>query len=432
MQRVPHLLIAGLAISFAGCSEYESRTDLNTEGPPMIRQVRMWERYSDNNGIERARRVFAFGFHDQAEEVDLAMNRPTGMVTDADAMAPTRGIPQTEDQMTTPASFGLRVIVDELLVGNNLEEIACRGNVDGDPLARVPLGATPEDIARCAGPDDVLPERCKASNTKSVCICQLDAGCASSTGTRVVQKGEPVGVLDLDQDGAADETRMINGAVRIVCGPTRMVNVPLNLDFSYWNPSGDQNVPAQGGFDALGPALVLTPTGALPTGVECELRFADGSDPALPAIVDKQGQRICTPANGDVTAGCTEGDTSAFKFRVEPLKIRPLNVSPGQMNVPRNISDAMGAMGVPIEFLANVPLAPASVTPANVMITPAVPNAVVKIQGTGLNAVAIRITGPAGTQLAADTMYTITISGVTDTYGQPLPQPLTISFRSAP
>ena len=426
MQRVTRLITAALAtLTVAGCSDFESRTDLNAEGPPMVRQVRMWEKYLDTIGVERGRRVFAFGTHEQAEDIELAVNRPTGMVTAADAMAPTRGIPVMPDDPSNASIYGFRVIMDELLVGNNLEEVACRGNVDGDFLARVPIGATPEDIARCSGPDDVLPKTCPASNRKSTCICQLDSGC--SVGTKVVEKGMPVGISDLDQDGAADETRMINGAIKIKCGPGGMIDVPLNLDFSYWNPSGDQNVPALGGFDALGPALVLTPSGPLPTNVECVLAFADGSDPNLPAIVDKQGERVCAPTEGKIENGCpAPGDTSAFKFRVEPLVIKPLSISDGATNVNRNI--AMG--GVPLDFVANVPLNPGSLA-TNVTISPAVPGATITLIGTGLNAVTIRISGPAGTQLAANTMYRVTITtSVTDTHNQPLPQQVVVTFTT--
>ena len=420
MHRVSRLTFAALATLVVGCTDYESQTDLNPEGPPMVRQVRMWEKYVDMNGVERSRRVFAFGSHELATDAELVVNRPEGMVTTADAMAPLRGASNPDAPL--PGIYGLRVIMDELLVGNNLEEIACRGQVDADSLARVPLGATPEDIARCSGPDDVLPRTCPASNPKSVCICELDAGCA--VGTKVVDMGMPVGVSDLDQDGAADETRMIDGAVGIKCGPSLGITVPLNFDLSYWNPSGDQNRPAQGGFDALGPAIVLTPSRALPTNVECQLVFADGSDPNLPAIVDKTGQRVCAPPAGDVTQSCTPGDVSAFKFRVEPMKVVPANISDGQMGVPRNI----GMGGQPIDFIVNVPPDPASLT--SVTITPAIPNATVTIIGANMNT--IRISGPMGTQLAANTTYTVTITtALTDTYGQPLPQMFTITFTSA-
>jgi hypothetical protein len=219
---------------------------------------------------------------------------------------------------------------------------------------------------------------------------------------------------------------MIANSVAVKCGSGGNINVPLDLDLSYWNPSGDQNRPAQGGFDALGPAIVLTPTGALPTNVECGLFFADGSDPLLPAIVDKQGERVCTPPNGDVEQACASvGDMSAFKFKVEPLTILPQSIAEGDTNVPRNI----GMGGSSIDFLANVPLSIASLS--NVTLAPAVAGVTVTIVGAGNNARTIRVSGPAGTQLAATTLYTLTIStGVTDSFNQPLPQQLVLHFTS--
>ena len=428
MQRVTQSFIyAALATMFVvACSDEESRTSLNPDGPPMVRQVRMWEKFIDNtnpaNPIERSRRVFAFGTHELAEDDEVASTRPAGMVTTAAALNGT-------------LVNQLRVIVDELLVGNNIEEIACRGPVDADALSRVPLGATPEDIVRCSGPDDVLPSTCPGSNPRSVCICKNDAGCLVN-GTKLVEKGKPVGVADIDKDGAADDTQMIDGAVAIKCGSGNNITVPLDLTNSYWNPSGDQNRPAVGGFEALGPAIVITPLGPLPTNVECQLAFADGTmtfpdsqNPGqpLPAIVDKQNLKLCTPANGDVAASCTEGDLSAFKFKVEPLTTTQLPFADNATNVNRNI----GAMtGMPIDFIFNAPLSPASLS--TITVTPALPaGATITLAGMGAMARTIRISGPTGTQLAANTMYTITIgSGVTDTFNQPLPTPLVIRFTT--
>src|SRR6185436_16776080 len=113
------------------------------------------------------------------------------------------------------------------------------------------------------------------------------------------------GVLDVNQDGAADDTRLIAGSVGIKCGS---IEVPMDQNASYWNPSGDQNKPAMGGFDALGPALVLAPSGALPTNLDCLLSFA-------PDIVDKQNVQVCAPPGGDITQDCTPGDVGAFKFK---------------------------------------------------------------------------------------------------------------------
>jgi hypothetical protein len=427
MQRVfNRLLYVALATLFvASCSDTESRTDLNPEGPPMVRQVRMFEKFIDTTGVkpvERTRRVFAFGTHELAEDDEVASTRPAGMVTTAAAL---NGALVNQ----------LRVIIDELLVGNYLEEIACRGAVDGDALSRVPVGATPEDIARCAGPDDVLPKTCPASNPLSVCICQQATGCLAN-GTKMVAMGQPVGVADIDKDGAADDTQMINGAVNIRCaGVSGTINVPLDLINSYWNPSGDQNRPALGGFEALGPAIVIAPSGALPTNAECQLAFADGSDKfvdpqtgtALPAISDKQGEKLCTPPGGDVLQPCAAaGDVSQFKFKVEPINVIQLPFDDNSTAINRNI----GTGGQPIDFLINVPIAAASLS--TITVSPALPaGATITLVGMGNNARTIRISGPAGTTLQANTMYTITLgTGLTDTYGQPIPQPFVIHFTT--
>ena len=108
----------------------------------MIEQVRLVEIYSLGaaQGLERV--VFGFGTHPMAS-------------------------PDEEHPVTTAkaGSNKLRIIMDELLRGNDLEEIQCRAKVDDDDFARVPLGATPDDIARCSAAQDVLPSLCPGSTT---------------------------------------------------------------------------------------------------------------------------------------------------------------------------------------------------------------------------------------------------------------------------
>lgn len=374
--------LALVASVVAACTEFDSATNLNPEGPPMVRQVRMFERFADavSPEIIRSRRVFAFGTHPLA----------TGE-NDAHPVTSARAL-----------NNSLRVIMDELLVGNNLEEIACRGQVTATSrYSRVPLGATPDDIARCSAADDVLTSLC--SGPSAVCLCENPDGCLR--GTTTVPVGQPVGVDDLNQDGAADDTRFIAGAVGIRCGT---IDVPLNLDASYWNPSGDQNRPASGGFDALGPALVLVPEVALPTNLPCNLTFADD-------VVDKQGDRVCAPANGDITLGCTQGDLSAFEFRVEALQINPASFGDNQTGVGRTI---------PVTLAANAPLASASV--AGVTIMPP-PTGAVTITNPMPNIIRIDTVGG----LDAMTQYTISVPvTVTDSFGQPLPAARSYTFTT--
>src|ERR1044071_7521521 len=97
----------GIACVFAfaasACTDLESNTNLNPDGPPMVRQVRMHEKYMNASGVltPRLDTIFAFGTHPDVTSVDEA--HP---VTSATAY-------------NNPS----RVIMDELLVGNNLEEI---------------------------------------------------------------------------------------------------------------------------------------------------------------------------------------------------------------------------------------------------------------------------------------------------------------------
>jgi hypothetical protein len=231
-----------------------------------------------------------------------------------------------------------------------------------------------------------------------------------------------MGVEDRDQDGAADDTRFVDGAVGIACGASREISVPIDLDESYWTPSGTQQKPAQGGFDALGPAIVLVPDRALPAGTTCGLVFS-------PDVVDKDGIAVCAPPDGDIDADCEPGDTSAVAFSVEPLGF--------VVSTPPSNSQSRTAA---IIIRANVPLDPASLANITVTQDPGTPytdfTATLGTTSDSQDEITIRWTAAGG--LAPATRYTITIpsgpsgpSGVTDTFHQSASQPTTISFTTA-
>ncbi len=384
MNRVLKLMCAVLATtSVVACTDYESSTSLNPDGPPMVQQVRFRETYAVGTSTS-SRRVFGFGTHPDALE---AQEHP---VTSA-----------------TVKGNAFRVIMDELLVGNNLEEVGCRAAIDTDAYSRVPVGTTPDDIARCATAQDVLPSTCKGEH--AVCICDIDAGCpvivAGQPTPVVVAKGAPVGVDDKNQDGAADDTRLIRDAVGVKCGT---INVPIDLDMSYWNPSGNQQVPAMGGFDALGPAIVLVPQAGLPTNLDCQLTFATD-------VVDKQGIQVCAPPNGDILSDCSPGDTTKVAFKTEPMSFIA-TFNSGATGVPRTD---------PITFAGITPLDPSSTTA--VTITPATP---ITVTIPAANKDFLIVT-PTGTGFAANTTYTITLgAGVQDAFMQPLPAPFVLTFTT--
>lgn len=269
------------------CSDVEGSTELNPAGPPMIRQVMLVERYTNTAGERLLRPVIAFGTHPDAD-----------------------GNQQHAVSNAVVVNQRVRIVLDELLVGNYLEEIECNERVDEDEFSRVPVGATPDDIARCAVASDLLPRSCKGA--KAVCLRASD--------------GVPVGVRDeVDagnrpyKDGIADNTRMIEGAVGLRCEAAgNPIHVPTQLALSYWQPSGNQQRPiVDDGLDgllSLGPAVVLVSRGDLPTGATCSVEFA-------PSVVDKSGLAVCAPPGGDITATCQPGDTSAVSFGTEPMTL---------------------------------------------------------------------------------------------------------------
>jgi hypothetical protein len=385
--RIRWALPASLALA-ACIDSATSAADLHPEGPPMIEQVRLTEVYTadDIPGLQRT--VFAFGSH-------------------ADAL------PSEQHPVTTAAATGnrLRIIMDELLRGNNLEEIQCRGLIDDDAFGPVPVGDTPDDIARCAVAQDVLPSRCPGSSSRSVCICALDAGCMVDRIPGVTPRGESVGIKDADGDGATDATQFIAGAVGIRCGA---IDVPTNRALSYWTPSGTQQTPAQGGFDVLGPAIVLVPAAPLPTGADCSLVFAS-------SVVDKDGNQVCAPPDGDISAGCTPGDSAAFHFTVEPMGFIPTPAikDPGQSRT--------GAV------LLRAPAALDATTIASITVTEGATPFTAFTLSVGTLDAANQLTiawNPPG--LAASTRYTITIpTTVTDTYHLGPPRAIQFAFTTA-
>ena len=386
-------LVASLAFH-AACTDTESATNLNPAGPPMIEQVVLTEAQIDMSGNENDNRIFAFG---TLPGLDPAMEHP----------------------VTSAAVTGqhLRIVLDEILLGNALEEISCRANVSVDDGAfdKVPIGSTPDDIAKCSVAQDVLKSSCNGAH--AVCLCQLDGGCL--VGTDMVAKDEPGGVLDVNQDGAADQHRFIPSSVLMTCGSMK---VPADPAKSYWYPSGDQQPPAMGGIEAIGPAIVYYPQGGMPTNQTCSLSF-DAS------VVDKSGNQICAPMGGRTTecAGnldecvqsCTSGDVSAFSFKTAPLTLA-LSFDP--MGTDRTL---------PLTLVANTTIDMATLQGAVSMTEAgaAFNGFTVSMSNAG-GKTTIQVTPTAGTW-AANTMYVLTFStALKDTFGSPLPQTLTIPFTT--
>lgn len=365
-----------------GCDDPSTATGLHPEGPPKVQQVFLKELYTEAT-LLRVRTILAYGTHDD--------------------------IPEEREHATTTAATNdqtIRVVFDEILRGNALEEIRCQTRTLSETescvvpggWSRVPIGATPDDIADCAVANDLLDDYCKGP-----------------MATCLNENNIPCGVWDKDEngqydDGSADQTRLIAGQVRIMCGT---IEVPLSEVQSYWQPAGNQLVPARSSPEgSLGPALILRPEndGRMPTNSDCSLVLAAD-------VVDKDDIQVCTPPGGDPAADCTPGDLSGFSFHTDPLRMTSSSPEPDDTGV--------ATSPVNIQTFWSAPIDVATVS-TSVTVTPALVAPVVTLS---TNLTSITITS--ATPFAPATLYTVTFTGLADSFGVPLPAPVSISFTTA-
>jgi hypothetical protein len=380
---LPMLLAPALAVLLGGCGETEKSTELRPEGPPMVMQVFVRELVTttDPNGNMITRNVIQLAYGDHP---DISQDTDNRQVTAA--LADTRQ--------------KIRVVIDELLVGNTLEEIAC---ADGT-WSRVPLGATPDDIADCAGPLEAIRQTC----TGEFAVC--------------IGADGPVGVLDENEDGASDDSRLIEGVVSVLCGG---VEIPIDRQLSFYQPSGNQQIPAGAGINGLGPAIVIQPTQGLRTGSECTIEIDD-------SVVDKNdGLPICAPTTNPLESNdCEFGDTSAIRFTTEPLRITGSNPVDGQTNVALTLGTT-GNATIVAQF--NAPIDAASVVGAVVVEADGV-------EVTGLPDATVSTDDPTFVNQVIPggydptTTYTVTLvsgdNGINDQFGGVLPEDHTFSFTT--
>jgi hypothetical protein len=363
-------LFALLIAAGAGCSDPDSTTNLRPEGPPEVLQVFVLEPVDDPNYALCPRANWpscpqlAYGDHPGVPM----------LYDDRSVMRANPGIAQR-----------IRVVMDELLQGNHLEEIAC---ADGT-FSRVPVGATPDDIAACSGPLDAIRTTCQGDH--AVCI-------NPDTGTAV-------GILDSNGDGAVDAVRFIQGAVRLVCDG---VDIPLDPSSSFYQPSGNQLIPASNvGINGLGPALVLVPDDGLRTSSSCSIEF-DSS------VVDKDGNGVCAPARGQA---CVAGDTGAIVFGSDELKV--VSTAPADGNTSVNPA---GAAQILIRFNAKI----SAGNPGTITITAGgTPIDTINVTASQTD---LSVVLPGGYQPATE--YVVTVSGTQDFFGGVLPAEHTFTFAT--
>jgi hypothetical protein len=358
-------------LAIAGCGDTgEPSSQLAPEGPPKVLQVLARERVpdvdDDGNPIIVLKPHLAFGDH---ADIDGDDDR---QVTAAAARTGQR----------------IRVVVDELLRGNELVEIRCAD----DSWSRVPLGTTPGDIANCSGPD---LRACKGSH--AVCM----------------SGGTAVGIRDEDQDGNFDDIRMIAGVASLVCGDR---TIEVDQERSFYQPSGSQLIPAgSNGPEGLGPAVVLVAADGLPPGATCGVRFAS-------SVTDKDGVAICaSPGDGE----CVPGNTDAVQFTVEPFLVAGSEPADGAVDVALLAEDSTDAT-VRVELNASLvadSLTGVAITAGGV----AVDGATVALDPE--DAGVIVVTVPGGFQGATE--YAVAVpAGVADGFGDSLAEAKTITFTT--
>jgi len=324
------LLLLATGVLSSACNAPRSREDLHPEGPPMVEQVIMTEQIS---ATDRREGQLAFGSH----------SAPFFAEDDGEVL-----------NAVTVGSQEIRVILDELVRGNDIEEVACADST----FSRIPYGTTPDDFDRCSGPPDSL------TKCDSLCLNPSD--------------GTPIGILDEDEDGAPDKLRMIDYnddpdvvelAVKVTCDG---VDIPLDQNFSFWSPSGNQTFPSNDvlGFRGLGPALVLKPLGdkGLRTSASCSIAFR-------PEVVDYDGNTVCAPAGGDINGSCSDGDTSQISFGTDSLVVVntvPTEPAPSEVLTNVGVSES-GFMIVGMNGYIDVDTVSAITITANGVDVPIIP-----------------------------------------------------------
>lgn len=346
-------------------------TGLAPEGPPEILQLITLERHRMSSGATLTRPVIAYGRHPDATEDE-------------------------QHAVTTAPVTGQRVqiVFDELLVGRTLEELQCAAMVDEDDFARLPPGATADDLARCSG----TPE-------------QLASSCVGERAVCVRADGTPVGILDRFDgagqprpDGVPDVLRLIDGAAVLRCSASGLArDIPADPLASYWQPSGNQQRLEDlddgfRGFFLLGPSVVVIPRGPLPVASRCHPIFGD-------EVVDKSGIGPCAGSP------CLPGETAAAAFETEPLTALTLTPADGTTGVPRNLE---------ISLITSAPLGAA---PA-ISVIPNAPFSVV-FSATAPTRVTIRSTA----MLSPQTRFTFSVP-LRDTFGLGPATPLTFSLTT--
>lgn len=282
-----HSLLVGLLASLAslgglGCADDKSKSDLDPEGPPAVRQVFVLDPVSTDDGIG-GEYALTYGIHPDAWEcgvVDLDCPELGDNCGDADTTNnqdclecattgefeghcvftanSTAGTPGETPGATSAVAAGasIRIVSKELLDGKTLEQFACACFGSEDPGE----GATPEACGAGGNEWAVDPTNCQA--------------CSDNPDTSIDESGR---CLDANNDRIPDLATMQAGIAVIDCGVTDFPTPGAGGSYTtqqgdgFYYPSGNQLVTSAFGYGGVGPAIVIEPLIELPTSATCTI-----------------------------------------------------------------------------------------------------------------------------------------------------------------
>jgi hypothetical protein len=265
---------------------------------------------------------------------------------DADGMPSPNGIPDIidrngDDLQVTEAfaddSQQLRIIFDELLNGETVEQFVCA----------------------CA---DDCPNMIEASLDPTACDDNPD--------TQVNEQGQ---FLDTNADGLPDLAQSLAGIVTITCNDADANPIPVYTAAAgdgFYNPSGNQDVPVATGLAGLGPAVVMNVTTGLRTDSDCKVALgADVKDkdgqvvPALPADKSFHTQKLkflSTPADAKTGVDVKPNVNLAFNALIDKNTLTGIKIDKDAAGtitpVPATVTLLMSGTSVDIDPTADLEL----------------------------------------------------------------------------
>jgi len=400
------LLFAAAGLAGSACTSSEQQTDLIPEGPPTILQV-----FVDSiggNGLIVNDPSFSTPSHGLIDGSDLAfglqpnvgfctfdLQCPSGsgltckhfqvlrleadLCVDASDTQP--GI--TDGEPTFPI---IQVVFKELLQGSTVEGFECDCN----------------SVGACPGG--------KIFTSDQTC-----GDCPDSPTT--VNDDETGRCTDVDGDGVNDHSVILPGVYTIVCengySYTNLVGEgaiqpqdPLTPDepgtfaiASFYDPSGNQFVAIDTGFESLGPRLYLLPQGPMPTNSLCTFTIGAG-------VTDKDGNAVAATA-------------------------RPITWTTAPMGIIATAPEA-DEDGIDATMLESIVVT--FVAPIGTFATDAITVTAGAAPFPGsVEADGVDLIFTPTAAFAAGTTYTVTVAaGTEDTFGQALAEAFTFSFMTAP